>query len=89
MRSGDMATSDDVKVGVIDIPADDYDVGAAFGDHAVEWWVHDGTRLVPATPEQAALLSRLHDRAPLPARHHPRRWRAFAGRLLVAHARQR
>ena len=84
-----MATSDDVKVAAIDIPAGDYGVGAAFGDHAVEWWVHDGVRLVPASPEQAVLLSRLHDRAPLPIRRHPRRWRAFARRLLVASARGR
>ncbi len=41
--------------------AGEYDVGAAFGEHAIEWWMYDGARLVPAPPEQAAMLSHLHD----------------------------
>jgi hypothetical protein len=57
---------------------DEYDVGAAFGEHAIEWWVYDGARLVPASAEQAAMLSRLHDR---PARPHAR------GRRNVMHRR--
>jgi hypothetical protein len=61
-------------------PADDYDVGAAFDAHAIEWWIYDGARLVPAPPEQAALLTRLHDGAPRAACHRPGRWRGFARR---------
>ena len=35
---------------------DEPDVEDAFGAHDIEYWVWSGTKLVPASPEQAALL---------------------------------
>jgi hypothetical protein len=32
------------------------DVEDAFGEHDIEYWVWSGNRLVPATPEQTALI---------------------------------
>jgi hypothetical protein len=68
-----MATIQEQRIDAAAAPADDYDVGAAFGEHAIEWWVYDGTRLVPAAPEQAALLTRMQDGGSLRARQ--RLWR--------------
>jgi hypothetical protein len=35
---------------------DEPDVEDAFGEHDIEYWVWSGKKLVPASPEQAALL---------------------------------
>jgi hypothetical protein len=40
----------------------DYDVGDAFGEHNIEYWIYDGTRLVPASPAQAEQLRDLDAR---------------------------
>lgn len=37
----------------------DYDVGGAFGEHDIEYWVYDGKRLVPASPDEAERLREL------------------------------
>jgi hypothetical protein len=34
----------------------DYDVGEAFGDHNIEYWIYDGQRLVPASPDEEERL---------------------------------
>ncbi|HEV2235074.1 MAG TPA: hypothetical protein VGR57_00300 [Ktedonobacterales bacterium] len=61
-----------------DAPAGDYDTGDAFGAHDIEWWVYDGVRLIPAPPEQAALLTRLHDGPSRAKRQRNRRGHALA-----------
>jgi hypothetical protein len=67
-------------------PASDYDVGAAFDEHDIEWWVYDGTQLVPAPPAQAELFSRLHDRPPRQLVQRGR-WHGIMSRLPLPHAR--
>ena len=37
----------------------DYDVGEAFGEHDIEYWIYDGKRLVPASPDEAERLREL------------------------------
>lgn len=80
--SDEMATAREERIDAAAAPADGYDVGAAFGEHAIEWWVFDGTRLVPAAPEQAALLTRVHDALPGQARPRASIWRGVWHHLL-------
>jgi hypothetical protein len=67
-------------------PANDYDVGAAFGEHNIEWWVYDGTRLIPAPPAQVELFSRLHDHPPRSLLRRGR-WHRIMGHLPLPGAR--
>jgi hypothetical protein len=69
-----MAMIDEPHGAAADAPPGEYDVGVAFGAHDIEWWVYDGTRLVPAPPEHAALFSHLHDHPPLPVFRRRGRW---------------
>jgi hypothetical protein len=73
-----MATNGEIEIA--GAPTGEYDVGAAFGEHAIEWWVYDGARLVPASAEQADMLSRLHATPTRRGRGRFRRWRALAAR---------
>jgi hypothetical protein len=63
-----------------------YDVGEAFGDHDIEYWIYDGVRLVPATPDEiAALREHEAERRIVCLKRHawrsPSRWRRIWTRL--------
>jgi hypothetical protein len=75
-----MATIGKMGIAAAGATTDEYDVGAAFGEHAIEWWVYDGAQLVPASEEQASILSRLYATPPRRGRGRARRWRALLGR---------
>lgn len=51
---------DDTGTSGTDSPANDdmgaYDVGDAFGEHDIEYWIYNGTRLVPASPDETERL---------------------------------
>jgi hypothetical protein len=44
---------------------DTYDVGEAFGAHTIEYWVYDGTRLIPASPDEQEQLREWEQRSRL------------------------
>ncbi len=47
---------------------DAYDVGEAFGDHDIEYWIYGGRRLVPASPDEAERLREMEARVRLESR---------------------
>jgi hypothetical protein len=70
----------------------DYDVGEAFGDHHIEYWIYDGRRLTPASSDQAERLREMeawlrleHWKAEERRRERRRAWWRpwFAGRATV------
>jgi hypothetical protein len=75
-----MTTIGEMGIEAAATTTDEYDVGAAFGEHAIEWWVYDGAQLIPASAEQADMLSRLYATPPRRSGRRARRWRALAGR---------
>lgn len=44
---------------------DAYDVGDAFGEHNIEYWIYDGKRLVPASPDEQERLREWEQRSRL------------------------
>lgn len=49
---------------------DELSLDHAFGHHAIEYWVWSGTRLVPASPEQVAILREYEAMTGLAYRQH-------------------
>lgn len=62
---------------------DAYDVGDAFGEHNIEYWVYDGTRLIPASPDEQERLREWEQRILL------EQWKAIERRRERALARRR
>lgn len=46
---------EDFGEGAYDV-SEAYDVGEAFGEHNIEYWVYDGRRLIPASPDEQERL---------------------------------